>query len=499
MENWNEELHVLLKKLNDPTRVEHVTYNTAYDTAWVACLGELDKSLSDAALDWICRNQLSDGSWGANAPIYYHDRVISTLAAITALGSRGRRSQDRDQIERGQIALQRITSKATKGLMADPNGATVGFEMIMPTLLNQAESLGIISNQGNHILGRIARERAAKIAVLQGRRINRYITAAFSAEMAGPDGREILDEKNLQEPNGSIAHSPSATAYFALYIQPGDYSSLNYLQNIIREGGVPSTAPFDVFERSWVLWNVLQIGTLDSETLALCQPSLDLLQAAWKPGEGISYAAEHILPDGDDTALTYEVLITFGRTADIEAVLGYEEAEYFRCYSLETTPSTSANVHILGALRKAGFDVGHPTIQKLLNFLKKSQKAKDLWVDKWHISPYYTASHAIIACTGYDNDFVRAEVEWILSSQNIDGSWGYYMPTAEETAYSLQALNKWKQYGGKVSNNVIKRGGEWLANHSEPPYPPLWIGKCLYCPEFVVRSTILSALLSTIL
>jgi halimadienyl-diphosphate synthase len=495
MEHWIQKLRELLKILNNDERTSHVTYNTAYDTAWVARLYELDQPVSDAALNWICENQLPDGCWGANAPFYYHDRAISTMAAMIALAKRGRRRADNLQIERGKIALKKITSGATRGLMTDPNGATVGFEMIMPTLLAEAESIGIINSQANRILGRLSRERAAKLATLKGRIISRFITAAFSAEMAGPDGKHLLDVDNLQEPNGSVAHSPSATAYFALFVRRGDKSSLEYLRKNIRDGGVPSTTPFNVFERAWIMWNVALIGNLDIETLALCKPHIKFLESVWKPGKGVSYAAEHILPDGDDTALTYEVLAKFGCPVDIEAVLGYEEAEHFRCYTLETMPSTSANVHVLGALRQAGFDITHPITQKVLMFLRKSKMEKTLWIDKWHASPYYTAAHVIIACAGYDNKFISEEVEWILSTQNKDGSWGYYMPTAEETAYCLQALSLWKQHGGEVSDDVLKYGVAWLGEHSEPPYPPLWIGKCLYCPEYVVRSSILSALL----
>ncbi|CNN33731.1 cyclase [Mycobacterium tuberculosis] len=37
--------------------------STAYDTAWVAKLGQLDDELSDLALNWLCERQLPDGSW----------------------------------------------------------------------------------------------------------------------------------------------------------------------------------------------------------------------------------------------------------------------------------------------------------------------------------------------------------------------------------------------------------------------------------------------------
>ncbi len=113
--------------------------STAYDTAWAARLGEVDWSLSNRSLAWLAEHQLPDGSWGAAAPMYYHDRVLCTLAAMIALTYRGRRGHDKEQIEKGKLALERIVGGATQGLQSDPNGATVGFEMIAPTLATGAE------------------------------------------------------------------------------------------------------------------------------------------------------------------------------------------------------------------------------------------------------------------------------------------------------------------------------------------------------------------------
>jgi halimadienyl-diphosphate synthase len=111
---------------------------------------------------------------------------------------------------RGQIRLNE--SARHKGFWLI-NGATVGFEMIAPTLAAEAEKLGIIKNQGDRILGRLSRQRAKKLSYLRGKMISRNVTMAFSAEMAGIDGQHMLDIENLQESNGSVGVSPSATAY----------------------------------------------------------------------------------------------------------------------------------------------------------------------------------------------------------------------------------------------------------------------------------------------
>lgn len=484
-------IHDLLREIG-PGRSQMT--NTAYDTAWVARLHELDEPMGEQALEWLRSHQLADGSWGAENIPYYYGRMTCTLAAMIALAKRGQ-VRDRARLRRAQLALE----TATKGLSVSLASETIGFEMIVPVLLAEAEALGIIQRQSDSSgLGELAHKRAAKLTALPEGVINRFVTVAFSAEMAGPDGLHLLDIENLQEANGSVGHSPSATAYFALHGHRQDPAALGYLRKIVDDGGdggVPVIAPSDVFEIAWVLRNLRLINSLDDESLALCQPHLDFLEVTWEPGRGIPQAAGYTPKDGDDTGLVYEVLTRFGHAADVEAILHYEEDEYFRCFALEANPSISANIHVLGALRQAGFGVQHPPVRKVLRFLRRTQILQLFWFDKWHASPYYPTSHAVITSAGYDDDLIDDAVYWIVETQNQDGSWGYYMPTAEETAYCLQALVLWKRHGGQVPDDVLKRGAVWLADHTEPPYPPLWIGKCLYCPVRVVRSAILSALM----
>ncbi len=488
--NIDEEVQKLLKEVG-PGKMS----STAYDTAWVARLGEFDWELSNNALTWLCEHQLYDGSWGAEKPFYYHDRVICTLSAMIALTYRGRRAKDRVQIDRGLEALERVTSGATQGLAADPNGATIGFEMIAPTLVAEAERLGIIKRQGERILGRMARLRNIKMEKLAGRKINKMVTPAFSSEMAGTDGQAILDIHNLQEANGSVAHSPSATAYFARYLNPGDPKALAYLREwSAPDGGIPDDDPFDVFEPAWVLWNLQLIPGFVDKYCDQYKPHLDRLEQNWDPQGGIAHAIEYTPKDSDDSALTFEMLTSFGRHVDIGGVLSYEEEEYFRCFALEANPSISANIHVLGALRSAGFEREHPSVKKILKYLHASLNGSVFWNDKWHASPYYATAHAVITIQNYDKELCKNAIEWIINTQNADGSWGFYSPTAEETAYAIQAICVWKHSNGNVPSECIKLGVNWLIEHSEPPYLPLWIGKALYAPELVVRSTILSAI-----
>src|SRR5262245_1179202 len=57
----------------------------AYDTAWTARLAlRYPNEGFDQSLEWLRRHQYTDGTWGTPLT-HYHDRYISTLAAIVAL------------------------------------------------------------------------------------------------------------------------------------------------------------------------------------------------------------------------------------------------------------------------------------------------------------------------------------------------------------------------------------------------------------------------------
>ena len=332
--------------------------STAYDTAWAARLIDYDADLSNRALEWLSSHQLPDGSWGIESPNYYHDRIMCTLAAMISITHRGRRSRDKAQIEKGLMALSQITDNATRELKTKTCPATVGFEVIVPTLVRQAEELGIIKQQGDRILGKIGRLRKAKMEKLLGIKISRLTTIAHSAEMAGTDNLSLFDADNLQEQNGSVSNNPAATAYFAMHVKPGDQRALDYLRKVSSDdGGAPSFAPFDILERVWVLSNLLLTDEKDDpEIRELCKPHIDYLEQNWKNGKGLGFSAEYSLTDGDDTAVGQRVLTAFGRVPDIKALHGYEEENWYRCYHLEVNPSLDVNIHFLDTFEQIGYE-----------------------------------------------------------------------------------------------------------------------------------------------
>jgi hypothetical protein len=483
----------VLKKIGPGTMSE-----VAYDTAWVALLKEIDPALSNNALNWLSSHQLKDGSWGMEKPFDYHDRVINTLAAMVALTKYGQRLQDQAQIKRGLIALEKITDKAFQEKMIDASRATAAFEMLTPVLIEEAEKLGLIPRQRETILGQLANYRRKKLELLNGRKISRHLSAAFSAEMAGFDhGMDMLDLEQLQESNGSIGHSPSATAYYILNFKPDDAAALSYLHKFASpNGGALDLAPFEIFEACWVLWNLSLPGEKwDDETNQLIRKWLDFIKAGWKQGKGIGLSTGYSVPDGDDTSFAFSVLARFGEPLDMDTILAYEEKEHFRTFHYELNSSNSVNIHMLDALREGGMSAESAPVQKILKHLQKVRTEDTYWYDKWHISPYYTTSHAVITCAGYANHVIEPAVTWILNTQRNDGSWGYQFSSAEETAYCLQALFTWKKHGGDVPIDVLKNATEWLKDHDTPPYPPLWLGKGLFSADVIVQSAIISALM----
>ena len=171
-------IHALLARLGE-SQLEPVVY----DTAWIARLGQIDSELSTQALQWLRAHQLEDGSWGAPTPLYHHDRVISTLAAITTL-AHNNDPEDQPRIQAALPALQFSLANLDK----DVAGRTVAFEMLLPSLVAEATALGLTIDDPDGLVAKMSRLRDAKLAHAPKGLISRYSTMGHSAEMVGIEG-----------------------------------------------------------------------------------------------------------------------------------------------------------------------------------------------------------------------------------------------------------------------------------------------------------------------
>ena len=490
---WPPELYqVLLKQENgqiDPT---------AYDTAWVARVpdrGLPSRPAFPAALDWLLQHQHADGSWGARVD-YHHDRVLSTLVAALTLAHWSAEFGAHHWSDRIEAA-QRAIWHNLPGMHSDPYD-TIGFELILPTLLEEARRRRLHLPYDS--FDKIARLREAKLKLIPPELIyTRKVSTIFSAEFLG-DQLDRGRVNGLQDANGSIASSPSATAFYLLK-DPGNLSAHAYLTaTLARHGGAaPAVDPIDIFEPAWLLFHAALVWPDAAEVASAIEPHVSVLREEFERKRGAGYNSYFAVPDLDGTSMVFRVLAWAGANPDPASLAQFEADDHFWCFPYERNPSISAHVHLLDALYAAPpSSERERMIRKVMGFLERSRTLRAFWFDKWHASPYYTTAHAVIAMRE-PCELADAAAYWILNTQNDDGSWGHYeTSTAEETAYCVQALAMYRRSGanGEVGD-AIRRGADYLNRSPErrhASYTPLWIGKSLYTPKWVVHSAVLSAL-----
>jgi len=469
----------------------------AYDTAWVAALREPGHPAMPRfpeCLDWLRTHQHEDGSWGAPWP-YYHDRLISTLRAILTLGEWQDGPGDAAQIQQGIGYIWR-----NAGRLAHDPWETVGFELLFPALLDQAAARNL--SLPYVAFGDVLRLRAAKLA-------RAPLHLAYDYRMPLATNLEVLGDRfdprqvgRVQEPTGGVAVSPSATA-FLLEHSPSDPAALAYVQRAVREGtwdhGAPTYWPLETWERSWALLHFQHaVPDLDRVLPDVTRPLLRFLAGTQQP-DGWTATVYSSVKEADTTGVCFAVLGRAGYDLDPQLLYQYEEADYFRCHLLERNPSISPNAHVLDALHYCDPATRGPRVAKVVRFLRGVRQPGGFWFDKWHISPYYTTSHVVLAAHNFAPDLVAPALDWIIHTAWPDGGWGHYhTPTQEETAYAVLALLVGRDAGHCVPQDVLERGVAYLQAHWSPAardYPPLWIGKGLLVPVQIVQSAILAALL----
>lgn len=453
----------------------------SYDTAWIAS----HSLMFPKSLDWILSNQRDDGSWGCEAE-YHHDRLISTLASIVTLSKSHKSDRFKRQIEKGEEYLWQTLNEVKK-----EEYSTIGFELLFPTLMEEAERLHLNApHVGDEYFEKI---RESKLSVILKDLIySGKTTLSFSAEFLGQD-LDVTRIESMQNPNGSVGNSPSATAYLLRNVL--ERKALAYLDKVSAlnsDGSIMAVYPFEVFEKSWAIYHFITLGLPIEE---YCSKHVSDLKQAWtKMGTGISRTSPVL--DSDDTALAFRVLTHMGEKLSSEVFNNYEGERNFICFKYERDPSVSANIHILDAIKNdPNCNNREHSIEKILEFLKSKRTSDGYWTDKWHVSPYYATGHAIIALSGLDDSIAGEAVEWIIDSQNSNGSWGVYRETIEETAYALWALLYYYENVEKIDEKIILNGIQYLSkNLNSEDYPELWIAKGLYCPLNVVKSAVLSVL-----
>ncbi len=467
---------------------------SAYDIAWLARLRTSPNGDSrwPNLLEWLVENQHSDGSWGGKI-VYYHDRVICTLAAIIALRENGHSRQVEEAIKRAERYLWRHTHL----LSQDPFELS-GFELIFPTLLGEARTLGLDAPTHSYGYGKIQTTKLRLIP--RGMLYSPHISTIYSLEFLGRSG----DPDRLQEmltSSGSLGTSPATTAYYLL-LGHHDDRALAYLEAVRNHmDHVITVYPFRTFELTWVLNNLAFSGLPITEFAD--ENIWQELQNEMKP-TGIGMDPEFGIPDGDTTSVCCRVLLAAGYDVDPLILAQFEDKKrgVFRTWDYERNASVSTNAHALEALYlMSGYPNQRRVQEQIVIMLLDNRKYNVYWTDKWHASPYYATSHALVALLKAGGHLALAHrhvVDWCLHTQRDDGSWGFYgYGTPEETAYALMALLHCHRVE-PIDPDVLHRGADYLArtyHADDSTHPEFWIAKCLFTPYAVVRSAILAALI----
>lgn len=473
-------------QLTEPVKLQERKMNgVAYDTAWTARVrDERGKPMFPECVRWLLEHQHPDGSWGSEV-VNYHDRIISTLSAIMALNEIHETRYHR-YIQRGEAFIWENMNRL--GLDDD---RLIGSELLFPSLMEQAELMGL--DVPYHMKVYQGKKDAKLRKIDESLWYSPLTTLSFSLEFLG-DAVDVDRLQYVQLPNGSVANSPAATAFFLRHRK--DAGALRYLKDILsltRDGSVMTVYPIDVFEYAWTMYNLMLAGLYFERYSEIC----DFLRIHLEPS-GVGPSVESPVPDADDTAVVLKVLHAMGYPVDVRILDEYCAEQYYLTFNFELDPSVSTNIHVLDFVKDfSRFPDRERVLEKLVRFLKGEMSPNGFWIDKWHVSPYYPTSHAVIALCDVDQSLAQRAVSWILDTQNENGMWGKDGGTVEETSYAVQALMYYHHHSERIDTERISQAvlalDCWGVESVPTNLADLWIGKVLYAPTRVVWSSGVSA------
>lgn len=479
-------MHTTILQLTESVRLRGGEMSSsAYDTAWAARVTDQGgKPLFPECIQWLLENQNPDGSWGSQV-VNYHDRIISTLSAVMALKELNRQWCEH-RIQRGETYIWETIKK-----LELEKRKLVGSELLFPSLMEQAETMGLHLPYHIKIYQKEYHKKLSKID--ESLWYSPLTTLSHSLEFLG-DAVDVHRLSNLLLPHGGVGNSPAATAFFLKHKK--DVRAFTFLKKILqstRDGSVMTVYPIGIFEYGWTIYNLMLAGLYFDRYTSICD---SLLNSFTHLGVGMS--AEYPVPDFDDTMIWCKILYELRYPVDLRILDAYDAGDYYLTYTSELDPSVGTNIHVLDFVKSCSeFPDREEVIEKLLRYLRKEVHPEGFWLDKWHISPYYATSHAVFALCDVDPFLAEKAVSWILHAQNENGLWGTNGGTVEETACAVQALMYYCRHVERIDMEGMSHAASAL-NLTRPALvsinlPDLWIGKVLYTPVRIALSSITSA------
>ncbi|MFN8468177.1 MAG: prenyltransferase/squalene oxidase repeat-containing protein [Caldilineaceae bacterium] len=466
-------------------------YESAQVLRYCPELVEIDK-----VVDWLLRQQRPDGGWGQEeVPLY---RIVPTVAAILGLESLGSHERLHQACMAGQRFLEEQDGPVES---SDGEYLPVAIELILPRLLDEADSRGISLPRTNY---RHIEELGSK----RRRLLAQCPPPPNSAPMFSWEAWGEHPDPELVTSAG-VGHSPAATAWWlhlakgqcakkATYTKAIDHIiNASYAGESGIRGLVPNAWPMNRFEQSFVLYTLLNAGLLSSPRLAdILIPQLESLRLAMRP-TGLGHS-DYFAPDGDDTAAAVAVLAGAGLPVNYSVLTSFERSDHFVAYPFETHSS-----HTVTARATQALALGGHCVTPWRRSIERAQWADGWWAsDKWNCSRVYGTS---IALTALDESAKRAKeaaISAFLEYQRADGGWGCFgKSTMVETALGVLALCNTAVDSdcAPACTQAINAAHRLLHrkyNNHHIGIEQLWICKDLYSAKRVDHAIILSALLA---
>ncbi|HPX61860.1 MAG TPA: squalene--hopene cyclase [Deltaproteobacteria bacterium] len=138
-------------------------------------------------------------------------------------------------------------------------------------------------------------------------------------------------------------------------------------------------------------------------------------------------------------------------------------------------PTADLTGRMLELMGNFNYPISHPIAARALEFLKQEQEPEGPWFGRWGVNYLYGTWSVLCGLEAIGEDmnshYVRKAVNWLKSTQNIDGGWGevcesYYdrslmgsgPSTASQTGWALLSL----MAAGEVDSKAVVRGIEYL-------------------------------------
>lgn len=138
-------------------------------------------------------------------------------------------------------------------------------------------------------------------------------------------------------------------------------------------------------------------------------------------------------------------------------------------------PTADITGRTLEMLARYGYDAQHPRVRPAIEFIKKEQEPDGAWFGRWGVNYLYGTWQVLkgLSVIGEDmtQPYVQKAAQWLIDHQNEDGGWGescrtYDDPslrgqgvsTASQTAWALMGLIS----AGHVNSESVRRGVDYL-------------------------------------